>query len=98
MAEVFARLQPEWAAELLERAGVAHAELRNLDQVASHPQLAARRRWSQAASENGAIPLLVPPITWDREVASELPAVPSLGEHNEALHAEFGGKPEGEER
>ena len=98
VTEVFARLRPEQAAELLERAGVAYAEMRSLDEVASHPQLAARGRWSRAASENGAIPLLVPPITWDDEVVGELPAVPLLGEHNEALRAEFGGEPECEER
>jgi itaconate CoA-transferase len=90
----FSRLEPQRAAELLDRAKVAYAEMRGLDEVASHPQLTARRRWSRAASENGPIPLLVPPITWDDEVAGELPAVPSLGEHNEALRAEFGGERE----
>jgi itaconate CoA-transferase len=87
----FSRLEPQQAAELLDRAKVAYAEMRDLDEVASHPQLTARRRWSRAASENGPIPLLLPPITWDDEVAGELPAVPSLGEHNQALRAEFGG-------
>ncbi|HUY50413.1 MAG TPA: CaiB/BaiF CoA-transferase family protein [Streptosporangiaceae bacterium] len=90
VTEVFARLHPQQAAELLDEAGVAYAQMRSLEEVARHPQLAARGRWSQAATENGAIPLLVPPITWDDEVAGELPAVPSLGEHNQALRAEFG--------
>jgi hypothetical protein len=33
--------------------------------------------------------MLVPPITWDDQEAGELPPVPSLGEHNDALRAEF---------
>jgi itaconate CoA-transferase len=90
VTEVFARLHPQQAAELLDRAGVAYAQMRSLEDVACHPQLAARGRWSQATTENGAIPLLVPPITWDDEMVGELPAVPSLGEHNQTLRAEFG--------
>jgi itaconate CoA-transferase len=90
VGEAFARLAPRRAAGLLDRAGVAYARMRDVAEVASHPQLAARRRWSHADSENGAIPLLVPPITWDDEEPGELPAVPSLGQHNQALRAEFG--------
>ncbi len=98
VAGAFARLTPERAEDLLERAGIGYAEMRTVDELARHPQLAARGRWSRAASENGVIPLLIPPITWDDEVASELPPVPALGEHNEALRAEFADEAESEER
>lgn len=94
VTDAFGRLRPEQAAELLDRAGVAYARMRDVGELASHPQLTARGRWSHAPTENGAIPMLVPPITWDDEVAGELPAVPSLGEHNEALRAEFAAEPE----
>jgi itaconate CoA-transferase len=93
VSDAFARLSPELAAELLDRAGVAHARMRDVDELANHPQLAARGRWSCALTEHGPIPMLVPPITWDDQEAGELPPVPSLGEHNEALRAEF--KPDG---
>jgi hypothetical protein len=42
--------------------------------------------------------MLIPPITWDDEVPGELPAVPSVGEHNEALRAEFGPQGSGPSR
>ena len=95
VSDAFAQLSPEHAAELLDRAGVAYAQMRDVDELANHPQLAARGRWSRALTEHGPIPMLVPPITWDDEEPRELPPVPSLGEHNEALRAEF--KPEGSE-
>jgi itaconate CoA-transferase len=93
VSDAFARLSPEQAAELLDRAGVAYAQMRDVDELANHPQLAARGRWSHAPTEHGPIPMLVPPITWDDQEAGELPPVPSLGEHNDALRAEF--KPDG---
>jgi itaconate CoA-transferase len=89
VSDAFARLSPEQAAELLDRAGVAYAQMRDVDELANHPQLAARGRWSHAPTEHGPIPMLVPPITWDDQEAGELPPVPSLGEHNDALRAEF---------
>jgi itaconate CoA-transferase len=94
VTEAFARLTPQQAADLLERAGIAYAQMRAVGEVARHPQLAARRRWARAATENGAIPQLIPPITWDGEAVTELAAVPSLGQHNQALRAEFGGGPQ----
>ena len=98
VTDVLARLEPEQAAELLDRAAVAYAWRRAVGALMSHPQLAARGRWSRAPTDNGPIPMLVPPITWDDEVAGDLPAVPSLGAHNEALRAEFAAEPESGER
>lgn len=90
VAAAFVELSPAAATELLERAGVAFARARDLAEVARHPQLVARGRWVSAGTPSGPIAQLLPPISWDEEQPSvELPAVPTLGQHNAAIRAEF---------
>lgn len=90
IARVFAGFTWQGATELLDRAGVAHARMRDLGEVIKHPQLLARGRWATAGTSGGPLQQLVPPIDWDSEAAPrELPPVPALGEHNATIRAEF---------
>lgn len=85
----FAVLDTDQVVELLERAGIANARLRTPEEFIRHPQLAARDRWRPVGTPGGEMRALLPPV----EVAGWEPAmgaVPALGEHNEAIRAEFG--------
>jgi crotonobetainyl-CoA:carnitine CoA-transferase CaiB-like acyl-CoA transferase len=62
--------------------------LRTPAEFAAHPQLAARDRWREADTPGGLVRTLLPPVTVPgREPA--LGAVPALGQHTEAVLAEF---------
>jgi len=66
--------------ELLERADIPTASVNDVPAVAAHPQLAARDRWTNVDTANGAIPALVPPHNL-ANAAPRMGRVPSLGEH-----------------
>jgi crotonobetainyl-CoA:carnitine CoA-transferase CaiB-like acyl-CoA transferase len=85
----FANLSAEEVTRLLERAGIASARLRTPEEFTRHPQLRARDRWRRVRAPGGDIDALLPPV----EVAGQEPVmgpVPALGEHTEAVRAEFG--------
>jgi crotonobetainyl-CoA:carnitine CoA-transferase CaiB-like acyl-CoA transferase len=96
-AELTEILQADFArsttAELvarLEAAGVANARLRTMAEFTEHPQHEARDRWREFDSPVGPLRGLLPPVTVrGREAA--MGAVPGLGEHTNAVRAEFGG-------
>jgi itaconate CoA-transferase len=73
----------------LDSAGIANANVNNMAQVWAHPQLAARKRWTSVATQAGQIPALVPPGSWDKG-APRMDAVPSLGQHTDAILTSFG--------
>jgi itaconate CoA-transferase len=54
----------------------------------AHPQLAERVRWADVESPVGPLRSLLPPVT-SRETAVAMGPVPALGEHTEAVLAEF---------
>jgi len=73
---------------MLERAGIASARLRTPEEFTRHPQLRARGRWRRVRTPGGEIDALLPPV----EAAGREPVmgpVPALGEHTEAVRAEF---------
>lgn len=84
-----------WAAErtlaqiqaAADDAGIGCARLNSLTDVVHHPQLAARQRWSEVDSPVGKVPSLLPPVTgpW----GAPMGGVPALGEHTDAVLAEF---------
>lgn len=84
--------EPLTVAELtrrLDAAGIANARLRTMAEFSSHPQLAARDRWRSVDTPAGAVRCLLPPVTVaGREAA--MGAVPALGQHTDAVFAEFG--------
>lgn len=85
----FSTLTAEQLLARLDRAGIANAKLRSMSDVWQHPQLRARRRWTEIQTPEGRVPALVPPGFSPPEGAS-LAAVPSVGEHNEKIFEELG--------
>ncbi len=73
----------------LDAAQIASARVNDLNDVWRHPQLAARRRWTDVGSPAGPIRALLPPVTSDG-YAPRMGAVPALGEHTDAILAELG--------
>ena len=75
--------------EALDAAGIANARLRTPEELTRHPQLRARDRWRTVRTQGGDIDALLPPV----QLAGQAPVmgpVPALGEHTEAIRAEFG--------
>ncbi|MFF4898799.1 CaiB/BaiF CoA transferase family protein [Streptomyces sp. NPDC001068] len=69
----------------LEAAGIACARLRDLAELAEHPQLAARERWREVGSPVGPLRALLPPITLPGGDEARMGEVPALGQHTDAL-------------
>ena len=86
--DVLASMTPDEVVARLDAAGIASARLRTPAEFAAHPQLAARDRWREAGTPGGPVRALLPPVTVPgREPA--MGAVPALGQHTEAVLAEF---------
>ena len=73
--------------ERLQAADIPMASVNDVPAVASHAQLASRRRWTTVDSPGGPIPALVPPHNI-AGVTPRLGRVPLLGEHTAAIRAE----------
>lgn len=73
----------------LEAAGIANALLRTPADLTRHPQLLARDRWRTVGTPGGEIGALLPPVDI-AGVAPVMGPVPALGEHTDAIRAEFG--------
>ncbi|MER8016538.1 CaiB/BaiF CoA-transferase family protein [Streptomyces griseoluteus] len=69
----------------LEAAGIACARIRDLAELAEHPQLSARERWRRVGSPVGPLRALLPPITLPGGAETPLGDVPALGRHTDAL-------------
>ena len=85
---VLSSLSSEEAISRLERAGIGTARINDMAALWAHPQLAARGRWREFGSPVGPLPGLKPVsgAGWE----PRLDPVPALGEHTEAILAEFG--------
>jgi itaconate CoA-transferase len=88
LEECFAGLSADEVTGLLEHAGIANARLRTPEEFTRHPQLAARRRWRQVRTPGGDIEGLLPPVD-AAGLRPPMGPVPALGEHTEAIRAEF---------
>jgi len=86
--EVLGSMTPDEVVARLDAAGIASARLRTPAEFAAHPQLAARDRWREADTPAGPVRALLPPVTVPGREAA-MGAVPALGEHTEAVLAEF---------
>jgi itaconate CoA-transferase len=86
---VFAALTAEQVVARLDAAGIANARLNSPDEVWNHPQLRARNRWREVASEVGAIPAVLPPASFEG-VVPRMDPIPRVGEHTEAILADIG--------
>ncbi|MEV8551919.1 CaiB/BaiF CoA transferase family protein [Streptomyces glaucescens] len=85
VATALAALGTDEALALLEGAGIACARLRDVREVAEHPQLAARDRWREVGSPVGPLRALLPPITLPGGDTARMGDVPALGRHTGAL-------------
>jgi itaconate CoA-transferase len=85
---ILSSLSTEEATARLEHAGIATAHVSDMAALWSHPQLAARDRWREVGSPAGPLPALKPVsgAGWE----PRLDPVPRLGEHTDAILAEFG--------
>ncbi|MPY62406.1 CaiB/BaiF CoA transferase family protein [Streptomyces spongiae] len=85
VGEALGALDTDEAVTRLEAAGIACARLRDLHEVAEHPQLTARERWREVGTPVGPLKALLPPITLPGGEAARMGAVPALGEHTVTL-------------
>ena len=86
---VFSELSTAQVIERLDEAAIANASVNDMQGVWNHPQLQARNRWTEVDTPAGKVPALLPPGTGDG-VKARMDAVPSVGEHNEAILKELG--------
>ncbi|MQA08793.1 MAG: CoA transferase [Pseudonocardiaceae bacterium] len=84
----FAELTGAQVLERLDEAGIANARMREVQEFAEHPQLAARDRWREVNTEAGPVHALRPPVTTAGREA-RMDSIPRLGEHTEAVLAEL---------
>ncbi|NRF67777.1 CoA transferase [Aquincola sp. S2] len=89
IVESFAALTAEQVIERLDAAQIANARMNDMHDVWQHPQLKARRRWTEVDTPSGPIPALLPPGDCDA-FAPRMDAVPALGQHTETILAELG--------
>ncbi|KAB2346873.1 CaiB/BaiF CoA transferase family protein [Actinomadura rudentiformis] len=73
----------------LDEAGVPNASINDTHGLLAHPQLAERDRWREVGSPVGALPAILPPITF-ADAEARMGPIPALGEHTEAVLAELG--------
>jgi crotonobetainyl-CoA:carnitine CoA-transferase CaiB-like acyl-CoA transferase len=78
--EVFARMTADEVLALLDRHGIANGRINGVEDVVSHPQLAARQRWRAVGSSAGPFQALLPPANL-RGVEPSMGDVPALGQH-----------------
>ena len=86
---VFSHLTAAQVIERLDAAPIANARMNTMAEVWAHPQLRARRRWVDVDSPVGPLPALLPPGL-SSAFEYTMGAIPRVGEHNEAILAEFG--------
>jgi itaconate CoA-transferase len=82
--DVFVRLTGGQVVARLAEARIAHARRREVAEVLEHPQLEARKRWTEVGSPAGPIRTLLPPITLDGRFP-KLDPIPEVGEHTDSI-------------
>jgi itaconate CoA-transferase len=87
--EAFSKLTLEEVVARLDGAQIANAKMRDMSDVWTHPQLAARERWRTIGAPGGPIPALLPP-GMPTEFDARMDDVPALGQHSDAILSELG--------
>ena len=87
--EVFRTYKLEQIVALLDSAGIANAQVNDLESVWNHPQLASRNRWRNVDSPAGPLPALLPP-GMPCGCEPRMDAIPALGQHTDAVLGELG--------
>jgi len=86
LAPAIARLSTAELLRRLEAARIAYASVRGVGQVVAHPQLAGL--WTAISAGDREVEVLPPPVTHSGS-GPALGPVPRLGQHTEAVLAEF---------
>jgi len=89
IADAFSSLTAAQVTARLQAAQIANAHLNEISDVWNHPQLNARRRWSEVQTPAGMIAALRPPGL-PEGCEPRMDAVPALGQHSAAILAELG--------
>jgi itaconate CoA-transferase len=79
--------------KIADEAGIGNSRYNTPRDVIDHPQLAARNRWRTVASPNGPVESILPPPVIEGYEPPMAP-VPGLGEHTDAILADFGVRPD----
>jgi crotonobetainyl-CoA:carnitine CoA-transferase CaiB-like acyl-CoA transferase len=87
--QVVAGLDQAEVVARLDRAGIASARRNEISAFVQHEQLSARDRWAEIDSPGGPIRALRPPLLFEG-LDPVMGAVPSLGQHTEAVLDELG--------
>ncbi|MFJ9244746.1 CaiB/BaiF CoA transferase family protein [Streptomyces sp. NPDC101776] len=86
----FGELDSQEALAHLERAGIANAEVYDIQEFLAHPVLQARGRWQDVSLPDGtAVSSLLPPVGLAGTVP-RMDAVPAAGQHTLSVLAELG--------
>jgi crotonobetainyl-CoA:carnitine CoA-transferase CaiB-like acyl-CoA transferase len=85
VVSVFASMEREAIIERLRGAGIAFGRLTDLDDLTAHPQ----NRFITVQSDGGEVELMAPGSVI-RGASAAYGPVPSLGQHDAAIRAEFG--------
>jgi crotonobetainyl-CoA:carnitine CoA-transferase CaiB-like acyl-CoA transferase len=86
---IFNTMASEEVVGRLDAANIANARLRDMFELAEHPQLEARHRWAEVDSPVGSLRTLIPPATLDGD-EPVMGRIPEPGEHTAAVLAELG--------
>lgn len=86
---VFATLNASEVIQRLDDAAIANARMNNMADLWAHPQLQARKRWTQVDSPAGPLPALLPPGLQSGFEYTMGP-IPSVGQHNATILEELG--------
>jgi len=89
IVQAFAPFTAAGIIERLDAAQIANAQANTMQDLWNHPQLQARGRWTEVGTGAGPIPALWPP-GMPREWDPRMDAVPTLGQHTDAILAEAG--------
>jgi itaconate CoA-transferase len=89
IVDVFSALSAEQVIERLDTAQIANAHMNDMQDLWQHAQLKARERWVEVDTPAGKVPALLPPGVPDT-YAPRMDAVPSLGQHTDAILAQLG--------
>ncbi|KAF1816897.1 CoA-transferase family III [Eremomyces bilateralis CBS 781.70] len=92
--DAFSKLTAAEAVAQLDSAGIANANVNDMQGVWDHPQLRERGRWTEVDTPIGRVPALIPPGVPSHGTEDSLRArmdpVPAVGEHNAAIFKSFG--------
>jgi crotonobetainyl-CoA:carnitine CoA-transferase CaiB-like acyl-CoA transferase len=89
IAAAVARLSTGELEQLLERAGVAHARMNDVEQLWQHPVLSGRDRWRDIQAPGGSVRALSPPAVLGG-IEPVMGNVPAVGEHSRKILRELG--------